>query len=1332
MKNKQIIKISAILVLLTTIIPLIIANKSQREILVAEKSPILVVLNEYPKTITSLNASSHNLVPQSVKIPLEKYSAPVIVAQISVGAIATIILIGGVILIAVIIAVIIRGKLYIWIGNDEIGIVNKKFTIKPSLRLPPGRIIALNGEPGIQAKTLYPGIHWGYGSWMYTITKVPVIKIGIEEIGLVEAKDGEPLKPGQTFAEVVECEDFQNIKAFFDNKGQKGKQRAILTTGTYRINTEMFSIRKASVTTIEPDEIGLVEAKDGVPLKSGRNFGTKVNCKYFQDAQAFFAQGGNVGKQIDILPPNTYQINTDLFHVRKVSITNIGSEEIGLVEAKDGVPPKPGESFGKVVDCNNFQDGNEFLRKGGQKGKQRAILTASNYRINTDLFSVRKVPITEIAPDEVGLVEATDGKPLTQGQSFAKIVECNGFQDAQAFFDRGGQAGKQLAILRTGKYYINTDIFKIRKISATEILPGEFGLVEAKYGEPLLSGKNFAKTVDCSDFQDAKAFLENGGQAGKQLAVLREGKYYINTELFNIRKIPRIRIPKGEIALVVANDGAAMSSEQILGRVVECNSFQDAQAFLQNGGQKGKQLAILTAGDYEINTDIFTVITTANAQKYGENPENLKVYKINSERIGIVTTKVGKTLPLEEIAGLKIDAHHNYQDGQKFIDLGGYKGLQEEVLLEGEWNLNPWFVEVEQVPITKIEHEEVGVVISAVGKKYHKEDDNKNTSLDNSESLYQLVDPGYKGVENIPLTAGQYAINTRVKTVKLVPTTQIILNWSGETKDPLNYDAKLSILKLTSYDGYELKVQFTQVIRIAPENAPKMICLIGSQSSEESTSTAKNNLNSNSSGTIKRYPAIRNLVTRVLTKVVSGHFQQAATGKTAMQFQDDKNGCEKEARDYINNVLEEIGVEGRGTYIEKIDLPKHLDQFRQDGAEAQLEHDLVQKQQVTEIARRKLLEEQTRTQIQAQFINAEARFEIAQMDIQINLERETAKAKADQLHLETRRQQIDIETSQQERIIQMQMKAFRDRVEVLSPAFYAHIESQGKWAEAFGQMEITYPQIMMGGGNNSGDPLSNTFQLLQLEHLDAIRNRLNPGTPIQQLSSLQPTGVFTGSNLQINLPTESTKPRIPVVLLLDTSISMSGERINYLNAGITTFKREFEPNSNVSQCVELAIISCNSNGRRVQEFVNMDKFVPSPLKAEGITTVGKGIELALNEIQSHQKNYDQKNIQHRKPWLFLIIGSSPTDDLQNAAQRVKKLVEANQLNFFVVGVQGADMISLRQVTPSNTKPLMLDGLKFRELFYWLADYLKKVSSSQAGTPIQPLPITNWAQTDESY
>ena len=1332
---------SAILLLFATITPFIVTNKSQTQTLAAEKSQILL-LNENPIRSRYLNTSSQDFNPQLLPIALRKNSSPVIIAQISLAATITtittitIVLLGVLILIAVIIFVAQKAKLFIWIGNDQMGIVNKKFAFKSSLCLPPGRIIALNGEPGIQAEPLYPGIHWGYASSMYTIIKVLVVKIGLEEIGLVEAKDGNPLKPGKTFGEVVECEDFQNIKAFFDNGGQTGKQRAILTTGTYRINTEMFRVRKVPVTKIEVHEVGLVEAKDGIPLKSDKTFGRRVNCKYYQDPQAFFEQGGNAGKQIDVLPPNTYHINTDLFQVHKVSITKIGVEEIGLLEANDGASLQEGQSFGKVVDCDNFQDGSEFIRKGGQKGKQRAILRSGDYRINTDLFTIRKVAITEINHDEIGLVEATDGKPLLPGKSFAKIVECNCFQDAQAFFDNGGEAGKQLTILRAGKYYINTDIFKIRKISIIEILPGEIGLVEAKYGQPLSSGKNFAKIVQCNNFQDAKAFFDNGGEAGKQLAILKPGKYHINTQIFNVCKTPVIRIPKGEIGLVVANDGASMSPEQKLGRIVQCDNFQDAEGFLHNGGQQGKQITILNTGDYQINTELFTIITTANAKEYNENPEKLKVYTIQPSMIGIVTTKVGKALPDGEIAGSKIEGHDNYQDGQKFIDLGGYKGLQEEVLLEGEWNLNPWFVQVEQVPVTKIDQEEVGVVISSVGKQYHKDDTKQSTSPDREhiESSYQLVEPGYKGVEKKPLTAGHYAINTRVKTVKLVPTTQITLNWSDEDKHPLNYDAKLKTLKLTSKDAYKFKVQFTQIIRIVPENASKMICLIGTDLSlKESTSSNQNNFTDNSVERVKKYGVINNLVTNVL-KVVSGHFQDSASEITAIEFQDTRGQREQKAKEYINNALKQIGVEGIESYIRDIDLPEDLDEFTTEGEKTRQERKLLKEQLLTEEQRQKLVQQQKTTQTQGELIDAEKRLKIAQIDGQARRERENAIAEAEERHLVTLRKQKDIEIFVNEENSQIQINAFIQRVKALNPEIYAQIETEKKWAEALRDTEKVCPEIVIGGGNSSGDPLSNTFQLLTLEHLDSIRSRLKLKNPIQQLPIQQSTGLFPSSNQQISLPTKSIEPRIPVVLLLDTSISMSGERINHLNAGIKTFKQEFEPNSNVSQCVELAIVTCNSNGRRVQEFVNMDKFVPSPLTAEGVTTMGKGIELALDEIQSYQDIYGQKQIQYRKPCLCLVIGSppTPTDDWQNPARRVKEIVETNQLNFFVVGVQGADITSLRQVAPSNRKPLMLNGLKFRELFHWFADYLKKVSSSEPGTSIKPLPIKEWGQIDEGY
>ena len=77
------------------------------------------------------------------------------------------------------------------VSKDEIGIVNKKWVLFGKNRtLPDGAIIALNGEAGIQADTLAPGIHFGLWIWQYTIYKAPFTTIDRGHIGIVEARDG--------------------------------------------------------------------------------------------------------------------------------------------------------------------------------------------------------------------------------------------------------------------------------------------------------------------------------------------------------------------------------------------------------------------------------------------------------------------------------------------------------------------------------------------------------------------------------------------------------------------------------------------------------------------------------------------------------------------------------------------------------------------------------------------------------------------------------------------------------------------------------------------------------------------------------------------------------------------------------------------------------------------------------------------------------------------------------------------------------------------------------------------------------------------------------------
>src|SRR5262245_42825182 len=154
------------------------------------------------------------------------------------------------------------------IREREVGIVAKKFSTRS---LPPGRLLALDGEAGLQADTLSPGFHFAYWPWQYRISRASVVVVPQGEIGLVVASGGAAVPAGRILGRVVECDNFQDARRFLRTGGEKGRQLGILTAGTYRINTALFTVilaesagahdmheRQLSVYQVEPDKVGVV------------------------------------------------------------------------------------------------------------------------------------------------------------------------------------------------------------------------------------------------------------------------------------------------------------------------------------------------------------------------------------------------------------------------------------------------------------------------------------------------------------------------------------------------------------------------------------------------------------------------------------------------------------------------------------------------------------------------------------------------------------------------------------------------------------------------------------------------------------------------------------------------------------------------------------------------------------------------------------------------------------------------------------------------------------------------------------------------------------------
>jgi len=453
------------------------------------------------------------------------------------------------------------------------------------------------------------------------------------------------------------------------------------------------------------------------------------------------------------------------------------------------------------------------------------------------------------------------------------------------------------------------------------------------------------------------------GEAGFQADTLAPGLHFGYWPWqYRIVKVPVTVVPQGEIALVLAADGDAIPSERILGKVVDCDNFQNARKFLTNGGEKGRQLGILTAGTYRINTAQFTVITSATAEYHGMSGAQLELTRVNTDMVGIVTTLDGQPIEASEIAGPIIAAHDNFQNTQAFLDGGGRRGLQEQILLSGTWNLNPWFVQVEQVPMVQIPIGYVGVVISFVGAAH--------VDVSGVEFKHgDLVNTGHKGVWVTPLYPGKHPINTRVMKVELVPTTNIVLNWANRT-EAHHYDDKLSSITVRSKDGFAFNLDVSQIIHVGALDAPKVISRVGS---------------------------MQNLVDHVLQPIVGNYFRNSAQGYTVLDFLSARSQRQVEAAEHIRKAIGAYDVQAIDTLIGDINPPAELMTTQTDRKIAEEQRKTFEVQEAAQKQRQQLVRETAIADIQQQVVGAEQGVNIAELKANANVKQATGEAESTRL-----------------------------------------------------------------------------------------------------------------------------------------------------------------------------------------------------------------------------------------------------------------------------------------------------------------------------------------------
>ena len=274
------------------------------------------------------------------------------------------------------------------------------------------------------------------------------------------------------------------------------------------------------VVIVPEDRIGLVTKKfvlfgDHKELPSGR----------------IIALNGEAGFQSQTLAPGLYFWKWIWqYEITLQPLAVISDGLIGLIMSKDGGELLPGAVLARRVECQMFQDAEQFLRSGGQKGRQAFFLTPGTYRINTFLFEVTLAKMTQIKENMVGIVTTLDGAPLPEGQIAGRVTEGHSnFQNADAFLAAGGSRGLQPQVILAGSYFLNTWFVHVEEIPMTEISIGSVGVVISYYGD---------EGVDVSGLDFKHGNIVAKGHKGVWAEPLGPGKYPLNTYILRIEHVP--------------------------------------------------------------------------------------------------------------------------------------------------------------------------------------------------------------------------------------------------------------------------------------------------------------------------------------------------------------------------------------------------------------------------------------------------------------------------------------------------------------------------------------------------------------------------------------------------------------------------------------------------------------------------------------------------------------------------------------------------------------------------------------------------------------------------
>lgn len=587
-----------------------------------------------------------------------------------------------------------------------------------------------------------------------------------------------------------------------------------------------------------------------------------------------------------------------------------------------------------------------------------------------------------------------------------------------------------------------------------------FGMVIVPENRIGLVTKKFVLVGANRELPDGR-IIATRGEAGFQAKTLAPGLYWnMWPWQYGVDMVPFTVIPEGKIGLILAKDGAEIPTGRILARRVESDNFQDAQKFLENGGQRGRQTAFVTAGSYRINTFLFDVTITDQLI-------------IHENMVGVVTTLDGEPITQGQIAGKHVEGHNNFQDIDTFMKNGGNRGLQPQVVLAGSYYINPWAVQIEEIPMTDVAIGHVGVVISYIGED----------GIDVTGESFKhgnIVNKGFRGVWMEPLGPGKYPINRYTMKIEMVPTTNLVLNWANARSESHNLDKNLSTITVRSKDGFPFNLDVAQIIHIPANEAPKVIARFGS---------------------------MNNLVSQVLEPTIGNYFRNSAQDSDVISFLTTRKERQNAAKEHIKAVLDDYNVNAVDTLIGDIVPPEALMKTLTDRKIAQEEEKTYETQRMAQEKRQGVEKETAIADMQKEIVKAQQSVEIAQRTADATVKKAEGDAASLKLRVNAEAEATKMRANAQAEATRMNAGAEAEKIaktglaeaekimaigKSTAEAYELQVKAMGgdnftrfKVTEEIGKSRIkVIPDVLISGSNGTDGSIGGLLGLRLMEMMD--------------------------------------------------------------------------------------------------------------------------------------------------------------------------------------------------------------------------------------------------------